>query len=61
MCDVCGRYICPSNCPNAADPPKFGECVACGAEINEGDDYYDINDELWCEDCIFEARKTAGE
>ena len=60
MCDICGRYTCPSSCPNAEEE-KISECAVCGADIMAGYDYYKINDEDWCEECIAEARRTAGE
>lgn len=59
MCKECGRFICPSGCPNAPEPAKFDKCMGCGRDILDGEDYYDIDGEPWCEDCIFEARKTA--
>jgi hypothetical protein len=31
----------------------------CGEKIFDGDTYYDIEGEYWCEDCIDESRKTA--
>jgi hypothetical protein len=31
----------------------------CGEKIFDGDTYYDIEGEIWCEDCIDESRKTA--
>lgn len=35
-------------------------CSICGAEIYEGDDYYEVNDEAFCEDCMVDTfRKTA--
>ena len=59
MCEYCHKYICPSACPNAPDPPVFAKCSACGAEIYDGEDYYEIFDECICLDCVFDARKTA--
>ena len=59
MCEICGQFICPSRCPNAPDPPVFAECFECGADILEGDDYYDIGGNCYCVDCIYESRKTA--
>ena len=59
MCKECGRFVCSSGCPNAPEPPKFGECKVCGADIFEGDDYYEIDGEYWCEPCVYDARRTA--
>lgn len=59
MCDICRNYTCPGSCPNAPAPDEFGRCLHCGQVIYDGDDYYDIDGEIWCEDCIWECRKTA--
>ena len=59
MCEYCRQSICPSSCPNAPEPPVFAECCECGAEILLGDDYYDINGDYYCEECIHVRRKTA--
>lgn len=59
MCDVCRRSPCDSRCPNAPDSPKFGVCSVCDADILDGDDYYNIDGEYWCADCIADARTTA--
>lgn len=59
MCDICGKYPCDSRCPNAPEPELFGKCCMCGEKIFDGDTYYDIEGEYWCEDCIDESRKTA--
>ena len=41
----------------------FKTCDMCGGEIYEGDEYYDFDDEVICEDCLMdyvnEFRKTA--
>lgn len=59
MCEYCRQYVCPAACPNAPEPPVFAECVGCGIDIMDGDDYYDIDGDYYCEDCIYERRKTA--
>ena len=59
MCEICHKYTCPSSCPNAPAPQRFARCSACGADIIDGDDYYDIDGDYYCEDCIYESRKTA--
>lgn len=59
MCEICRQYICPANCPNAPEPPVFAECSGCGTPILDGDDYYDVDGDYYCEDCIYECRKTA--
>ncbi len=59
MCDICRMTPCASACPNAPEPETFARCSNCGIKILDGDTYYNINDEYWCEDCIDERRKTA--
>ena len=52
MCDVCRQTPCHSRCPNAPEPPVIYSCIHCDTEIREGDAYYNIDGEPWCEDCI---------
>ncbi|MBR5144693.1 MAG: hypothetical protein IKW53_06550 [Clostridia bacterium] len=59
MCEICRQFKCPSACPNAPAPPVFSKCDGCGADILDGDEYYDIDGECYCENCIYECRKTA--
>lgn len=59
MCEICRRYICPSGCPNAPEPPLFAECEGCGAEIYVGDEYYEIADHKYCEACVLGGYRTA--
>lgn len=59
MCDVCLKIPCDPRCPNAPDPPRVYVCSGCGDDILDGDDYWDIMGEQWCEDCIEDSRKVA--
>lgn len=59
MCDVCRHTICPHNCPNAPEPKSVFICSGCGKKIYEGDYYYDILGEQFCESCIEDAKKEA--
>lgn len=59
MCEVCGKFNCPSGCPNAPEPIAVFVCSGCGDDIYEGDDYYDIMGEQFCQDCIDDSRHTA--
>lgn len=34
-------------------------CEGCGQPIYVGEDYYDINGEPYCEDCVHDMRKVA--
>lgn len=55
MCDMCWQTPCHPRCPNAPEPLVIHYCIHCGVKIREGDCYYDIDGEPWCEDCIREA------
>ena len=59
MCNECRRNPCDSRCPNAPDPKPVFVCSGCGRTIREGEDYWDIMGEQWCESCIDEAKGTA--
>ena len=59
MCDVCLKHPCDPRCPNAPDPPMVFICSGCGEPIRDGDDYYEIMGEQWCQSCIDEAREVA--
>ncbi len=37
----------------------YCSCSWCGAEIMYGDDYYDLDDEKVCSDCMDWKRRTA--
>lgn len=34
-------------------------CEGCTADIMEGDDYYDLHGEPYCENCVHDMRKVA--
>lgn len=59
MCEFCHSYPHLSRCPNAPDPPIVYECSCCRGPIYEGEDCYDIDGVVWCEECILDARKEA--
>lgn len=59
MCDVCLQMPCPPRCPNASEPPSVFVCSGCGDLIYDGDDYWEIMDEQFCESCIDGARGVA--
>ena len=61
MCSECRQYPCASRCPNADDPPIVTYCVKCHLPIREGDDYFDVEGDPFCEDCMRSFRKTAGD
>ena len=59
MCEVCRRSPCDSRCPNAPEPRSVFICSGCGHDIYEGEDYWDIMGEQFCEKCIHNARGVA--
>ncbi|WP_099206196.1 hypothetical protein [Scatolibacter rhodanostii] len=59
MCDLCNHSPHLRGCPNEPPPKAIHECVWCGSSILEGQDYYDIDGEPWCENCIKSSRTTA--
>lgn len=59
MCYICLKSPCDFRCPNAPDPPDVYVCSGCGHAITEGEDYWDIMGEQWCEKCIDNARGVA--
>lgn len=59
MCEICRHSPCDSRCPNASEPPVFAECEACGMEIYDGDEYYDIDGFNYCESCVRGGYRTA--
>lgn len=58
-CNECGRMPHAMGCPNAPEPTAVFVCSGCGRKIYEGEDYYDILGEQFCEECINETRQEA--
>lgn len=56
MCELCKQTPCPARCPNAevGMPPYF--CDECGMPLYAGEKAYMIEENVYCEDCILEAR-----
>ena len=52
MCEICLQNPCPPGCPNADEPLVFTHCDECGAEIYDGEDFYKIGGNNYCESCI---------
>jgi len=52
MCDECRQYHCPTGCPNALEPPVIHVCAGCNESIVEGQDYYEVCGEAYCDDCV---------
>lgn len=58
MCEICGHSPCLSYCPNA-EFRVYCLCWRCGSEIREGDNYYDMGGEIWCEECVSDRKRCA--
>ena len=61
MCAECLRTPCDPRCPNAKDSeetPVF-ICSGCSTEIMDGEDYWEVLGEQFCENCIDKARRIA--
>lgn len=52
MCAVCGRYKCPSSCPNADEPEPICRCDECGAKLFAWDQVTKLKGFTFCEDCV---------
>ncbi len=61
MCEICLQTPCASGCPGADDAPIVTRCVKCRRAIREGDDYFDVEGDPFCEECMRSFRKVAGE
>lgn len=59
MCEICMKSPHDPRCPNAPEPPTVYVCSGCGADIVDGEDYWEILGEQFCESCIDDSRKTA--
>lgn len=61
ICDICLKSPCHPRCPNAKDPKEIPVfvCSGCSREIKDGEDYWYILGEQFCEDCIDDARRIA--
>jgi len=59
MCEICLRTNCHPSCPNAPEPPMVFVCSGCGNKILDGDDYWDVLGEQFCETCIDKAKGVA--
>lgn len=58
MCEICHSFPCRPQCPNFEDEPAM-YCESCDCPIYPDDNYYEINDVILCEDCVYECRRTA--
>jgi hypothetical protein len=59
ICELCGNYPCDYRCPNAPEPPIVFYCDECGEPIYEGDTYYQVDLDKYCEDCMNDFKRIA--
>lgn len=59
MCEICRQHPCHPRCPNAEEDTQVFICSGCGDPIYEGEYYYDIMGEQFCEGCIASAKGVA--
>lgn len=61
MCEICMKSPHDPRCPNAKEPEEIPVfvCSGCGTDIMDGEDYWEIMGEQYCENCIDKARQTA--
>lgn len=52
MCEVCLTSPCNPRCPNAPEPEMIYICVSCGEGIEEGEDFFELDDGYYHEDCF---------
>lgn len=59
MCEHCHCIPHLQGCPMEPEPPSVFICSGCGENIYDGDEYFDIMGEQFCESCMREARGIA--
>ena len=52
MCSECGCYPCHPSCPNAVPEKSVATCPYCDEPIYAGEDVFELNGELYHEDCV---------
>lgn len=59
MCEFCRRAPHDSRCPDAPEPRSVFICSGCGDMIHEGDLFYRVMQETFCEECMEASREIA--
>lgn len=54
MCEVCYSNPCLARCPNAPEPKAVYICVSCGESIEEGEEFFKLDDGYYHDDCFRE-------
>lgn len=60
MCSECRQYPCHPSCPSSPPSCPVLECDLCGEGIFEGEEYYGIGGDTYCETCV-NTRKFIAE
>lgn len=58
-CEICNRTPHLPLCPEAPDPVSVFICSGCGEPIWDGEDYWDVMGEQFCEHCIDDMKGVA--
>ena len=58
MCEICRQNPCAAGCPNYDEEPLM-YCEGCDKPIYQDDVYYEVNDIILCEDCIYDCMRHA--
>ena len=45
--------------PERAKPLIIDRCSSCGSAIYEGEEYFDINRQSYCKECVENSKKEA--
>ena len=59
MCELCKHFPCDFRCPNASEPLIAYYCDECGEPIYDGEIYYKIGEDFYCEECINGFKRVA--
>ena len=59
MCEFCRQSPHAAACPNAPEPRTVFICSECGEMIYEGDWFYRVLGETYCEDCMDSLKELA--
>lgn len=51
MCYLCNQVPCPSACPNATSI-SCDICSECGADICQGEEFYNLNGNKYHKECV---------
>ena len=57
-CEICGHINGhDARCPQAPQGKPLLVCTGCGYEFSNGEAYYEIGEEMLCEDCINDCKR----